>query len=800
MYILIHTARHTWIAEKIDNPLFIPKVTDGSDNPTVESSTTVFVSAANEVSASMSEHTPLNSVLLTNAEISVQQDIIAFLKKPVLLSSGSFAVTDTVQGFSPINLPTAMVSLEPFASKLKGFLGMRADITVRLIINANRFQAGRYILAFCPTVGAGTNAASRAATTKFACLTTITQLPHVEIDLSTETSAVLNIPYVSFLSHLPINPSGSTEVGLLGVLRLFTYSALRAVAGSTTVPFEIYANFENISLAAPCVPQSNKFKPKNNTAQEQVSQGVGPLSGSLRKVSKATNLIGMGVPSLTALAAPVSWALDLAADVASVFGWSKPTNLDAPTRVTQSIMPYLGSCDTVDNSIPISLFSRNQIEIMPGFAGNDMDEMSLDHIKAIPAYHLTYPWTTSDTVGTTIAAIIMSPASFGMAFTSGSVIAKAYCPVSFLQKFFRAYRGGLRLTFKIVKTEFHSGRLSIAYNPTVPYQSPTVTSPADAPYVHREIVDIRDGTSFDFIVPYTSLTPYKNYNENFGTVTVSVINPLIAPATVSSTIDLILEVSAAPDFEYAIPFQSALYIPTGVYNPQSSKFVPTTDVNSIRTAVIGGSEIKVDNDISSRACVGEKVKSLLSIMKKHSIYASSTNEFFVVPPFYCKLGQTTATVPQTTGQSDYIDIFSHMFALSRGGVRFKAIPNTPLSKTYKVTTLMDCPVTTSIAPYVLAATPTVTYRNSNIVVNTTAFGGGTDLSVPNYDNVYARSVLECSGNFTDTGYNFGSVGAAQLLLQIETPEGATNSWSIFRAAADDFQLGYFVGVPIITET
>ena len=757
------------------------------------------MSAANITEASMTQHVPLDSKLLTNAEISDQQTIISFLQKPVRLAASAFTVTDTVQGFVGFNLPLAMTSLEPYASKLKGYLGMRADIVLRLVVNANGFQAGRYIMAFVPVVGAGTDAVLTATGSNFANLTTITQCPHVEIDLSTETQAILGVPYVAITSHLPIVPSNLALFGLLGQARLFAYSPLRSVAGSTTVPYDIYAHFENIELAAPCVPQSGKFIPpprNNNITKEQDSQSAGPIQGSLRKVTKVANLIGQGIPSLSLLAQPVAWATNLAADIAAVFGWSKPVNLEKNTRVNWLINPFMSNCDTVDNSMPISLFAQNQVEIMPGFAGNDVDEMSIDHLKTIPAYINTIDWTTSNVIGDQLLTINLRPELLQTTFASGSETIACFTPVAFLTQFFSQWRGGIRLTFKIVKTEFHSGRLAIAFNPHQPYQVSAPISLANQPYVHREIIDIRDGTSFDFIVPYTSLTPYKMVGESYGNVSVTVINPLIAPATVSSTISLLVEASAAPDFEYAVPNQPNSAVPVTVFNPQSNKFVPTTDVNSIRTSVIGGSDIVHDDDISSRACVGEKVKSILSLMKKFTLSYRNNTAYAELTPFALKRAGTGPGNASYRDYTDYIDIFSSLYAIGRGGVRYKTIPRFAITATNTASVAIRNPGATDLFPALSSAVIPSGMTNANQQIYSNHGCAGFEYQIPQYDNCYGRALLECSSDFVNPSYNTASITVPRLTVFLSTPQATgANYYHHYRAAADDFQLGYFVGVP-----
>lgn len=759
------------------------------------SATTNFTNTGDTVISDVVQFTPLDTALLSNAETSTEQTIHDFLMKPYRFATGSLASTDNSSTFVSYKLPEDVTDLPIYANKLSGFLGMRADIVVRFQVNANKFQQGRYILCFAPSVGSGTSTLAAITGMRWANLTTITQLPHVEIDLSLESEAILKIPYVAITSHLAINPATPTSNGVLGYLRIFPYSPLVSVAGSTTASYDLYVNFENISLAAPCVPQMSKFVSKrNNITTEQQNHNVGPVQGTAQKISKVANLIGDKVPALSFLAQPVSWASDLMAGVASVFGWSKPINLGPAERLAITTNAYAGNCDAIDNSMPLSLFAQNQIEVLPGFAGNDIDEMSIDFLKSIPAYYKTITWTTSNVAGDILMTESLTPITFITSFTSGVKTALCHTPVAMLGQLFGYYRGGLRFTFKIVKTEFHSGRIAVTFNPLAPYQANASVSATDAPYVHREILDIREGNSFDFIVPYVSLTPYKNRIEPYGNITMSVINPLIAPATVSSSIKFLVEVAGAPDLEFAFPNTDFEFFPTVVYNPQSSKFIPKADKNSLTSAIMGKSELKHDNFISSRACVGEKIVSMLSYMKRLSYIGTSTSAAITLNPQTINVAYTTAGTWNASSSSDMVSLVSSFFALSRGSMRYKTIPTSTTSTNYNAFhTLRYDAVSTSV--FYLGA-GTVSYLNKPCLAITNNQGGN-EIQIPAYNNCHSRSVYDCFKAAT-LGVDNTKIGNTSYILTLNTPDGATNTANIFRAVGDDFQLGYFVGIPPIT--
>lgn len=74
-------------------------------------------------------------------------------------------------------------------------------------------------------------------------------------------------------------------------------------------------------------------------------------------------------------------------------------------------------------------------------------------------------------------------------------------------RLFSYWRGSIVFTFKIVKTNYHSGRLLFCAIPNDSSTSVDVTISTSA-YLNREIMDIREGAVYKVVVPYASLRPW----------------------------------------------------------------------------------------------------------------------------------------------------------------------------------------------------------------------------------------------------------------------------------------------------
>lgn len=203
-------------------------------------------------------------MMLNPARTMTDLTLIDYLKRPVILSSGSLAATDVATTFTSILYPSVPLSDALRANKVLGLMFIRATSVFTLQVNANKFQAGRYILAVTPLGGQNSNVSS--ATESYLMhrftLTQTTQLLHVEIDLNCETEVTLRVPYQSVEYSFSIQTEGqANKASNLGRVFITPYVPLVTTAGSSTVPYTLYHHFEDIELSGNTMPQSGDWNP-----------------------------------------------------------------------------------------------------------------------------------------------------------------------------------------------------------------------------------------------------------------------------------------------------------------------------------------------------------------------------------------------------------------------------------------------------------------------------------------------------------------------------------------------------------
>jgi hypothetical protein len=518
----------------------------------------------------------------------------------------------------------------------------------------------------------------------------------------------------------------------------------------------------------------------------------------LRNVSKAADIVAQ-IPLLSSIAAPVSWFTDIAASVANVFGWSNPLDLSEVTRAVQTIIPYANNVDMPDAAMPLSLYARNAIEVLPGLGGTDIDEMSIDHLKTIFSYWQGFNISTSNTVGQLVHSMLTAPTSFGNGFNEDGRDVYGQSPLTFLTNFFEFYRGGLIFKFIFVSTEFHSGRYAICFVPSES-SSPTYGTYANSNYVHREIVDLREGNEFTYHVPYTSISNYRTVSQGFGRVEFYCINPLVAPSSVSSTIRVLVEVCAAPDFEFAALKSTNMIVAT-VNSPQSKVSFPNK-INEISNGSIGSSTLNDDNCMNSRHCIGEKVVSILAMLKHNSqiipVAQGTTAASAVVSPFLLFVGGYYAERIDSAYRSDLYTMLVSCFSMSRGSVRWRIFNNTrETTNTYETTSSsIVYPASGTIAgiPESTASSPPTNWPLR--VVQNSIYRGAIDIQTPPYHHTFARTNMnEFVGNGAIFIKNYADLSANKITINVNTATDTGNIY--FRQVADDFQLSGFISTPAL---
>lgn len=771
------------------------------------------------------------SALLKSNNAAQRQDIASFLAKPVILSNGFLDIADTLTtNIYNQYMPKAyFTSSTMLTDKIRGLFAAKFTMVFTLQVNASRFQQGRYILAWIPLGGARPTAVGAQAWLSMhtASLRSRTQLPHVELDVATDTSVVLRVPYSSSLLSYPMaSLTDPNQFGTLGCLRIFPYEPLVAASGITTAGFTLWAHIEDFDDFAVAVPQSG-FKTVECDPQAQITPSTeelvankaGPISSTLKTVSKASSLL-KPLPLIGSYAGTLSWVTNILGGAAEVLGWSKPNNMAVVKRVQFNTVAYPSNFNAIDNSLPLSGMTDNSVSCLEGFSGSKTDELGVTAIAMRPSYIAKVSWGIASAAGAQLFGLEVAPfGDLSQRVDNGHSVVDL-TPLQFAASNFRLWRGSIQYTVKIVKTEFHSGRLVVAFSPENWRTTIGAMSYANSNYLHREIIDIRTCNTFTITVPFVSTTPYKSTIPLAGTdfkvggLFFYVLDPLMAPSTVASSITLLVEHSAGPDMEFALPESFYNLKPAFNVTPQSSFVTQASPTTNSEVVNIGNSNVEGTTTKYSEACIGERVMNFRQMLKKHNLFTAASvarpvgNVYTNILPFSWTAYDSALVPSPYTGlpRADLYGLLSSIFMYSRGGVNLKTPTNVTgfgaffgsVSGYHVRSVSSGVPVYDSALALDGIATlsfggqkPYVgTYNTKESYVEISQPMYSADPLRPNCDQMVATN-----GGVNTYRMEPGSFGARNFVTIQNNAPGASTSLDITRAGKDDATFGYFVSIP-----
>jgi len=801
----------------------------------------------------------LSMDLLSSGSDGREHALKEILARPIpiartLWTSTQIATTEVLS----VAIPSTILNYYNSAFKVSGFLGFRAKTILKVQVNTNRFQQGRLMFTFVPTDvpypnTSQTPAPDLRANECYRTLRSMSQLPRIDFDAATDTEVELEVPFVSkFLYYNTIN-----NTGFNGYASLRVYSPLTSASTELNANVTIWAHFEDVELVFPTVPgaffvaqsgrQSRKNKrgvvgaPRNAVDNESQALGVSSLSGSLSALSKVSTYLS-SYPLLSAVAGPTSWALAYAAKTAQAFGYGKVATCEKSMPVQQLPMRNGIHCTGVDTSVSLSTFDDNHVEIMPAVSGSSIDELNIAYLLSIPTFHQSYTWTSNNATGVLIGAIQLGPQVFqtgtAVTYNTGAETYLDCSPTAYISQVFDMYRGSFSFVFKFVKTEFHTGRLLVVYQPG---DSTSLTADyTSSMNLHREVIDLRECSEYRVTCPYANTRPYQKCQQIYGTLSFFVQNELRNPDTVTPSIAILVEQYCASDFEFSVPtpIQNIPFFTnlgsgvgntpgTALTNPTSSTFTPQageftidqrkdTSQSDKVAGSIGSSVVVHDSSASARFCIGERVTSLRQLMLRSVPWlntsaltqASAGLEVTWWPwvqNFVPNAG--AAPGPAFPYYCDYFNYIVPLYRFYRGGVRHKIYPTneggtppTSMRASYnRYPAAFSFDRTTSNQPVISMAQTNNAGSAWPPIYSSVTVNPSLEFQVPYYNQTHCSytSINYIGNTFAPTTTPNPDYPDTDVLFK---SDATINSVQVCRAISDDFQSSFFIGVPALITT
>jgi hypothetical protein len=794
------------------------------------SSTTTFVDDSISV-ATMFPKT-MSGVSKLSTPATADPTIAQFLAKPMVISQVVWSTADAAAATILTYDTIAALTSDVFLQKVKGWRMFRGSVVLKVVINAQPFQAGRLLCRFLPFRN---NQIAQYNKSHDYDLTTRTQQPNFELDCR-DSSGSIEVPWVGPAPWLDlIGTSTSWGTFCIDVLS----PLVTGTSGSVNCEVTTFIYFKDVEFAGPICPQSGD-KPTGARYRAQMANGprlrrrvkvsdeqdnivAGKPISTMLSLSARFAEYASGIPLLSSFAKPSSWALRAASNLASSMGYSKPNLAAQPLFNVTRPLHNLGNCEGTSQAESLSLSADPTLRSLPGFGGTDVDEMSFNYLKMIPAYSGFGTFATSTAVGTDIFRRYIGPAEFqntgsnGLASPNYATFA-TYPPYAYIARAFRYWKGSIHIILKFVKTDFHSGRLLVIWTPSDGAVStdPTIATSA---YSMRQIIDLRDTTEVDIELPYMIPRAWQTFTEPSGLLNIQVLNTLQAPDTVAQSVKVLMYSYAGSDFDVAYPANRLACIP---YTPQSGDKENTKELGAI-----GNQATHVD--MMEEYTIGEKFTSVKQLIMRYSrLYfnenaVSTIDNCAALRIYPHAIGYFTGDVSSAVSYFAYGgDMYSYIaagYALARGGMKYN-FNFSGSTGVYVDYSFRDYPFLAS-SGWVLASTAAVPNSftgtsgatSSKFVMPAGSTGSaftanpalfvqstnGVEVQVPPYAQNPSRLIPITWNSNASTPAGYTEQHVSHGCLSIDCTSVATYK-KIYRAATDDHQLGYFIGFPpVLTE-
>jgi len=431
---------------------------------------------------------------------------------------------------------------------------------------------------------------------------------------------------------------------------------------------------------------------------------------------------------------------------------------------------------------------EHEIPISTGRSRTNVDEMSIDFIKSQFAWISSTPWADTNSAG---SLLLTMATGIGNSDTKTYGKGATAAPVDYLSYLFQQWRGSIKYKFLLPKTEFHSGRLVVAWQSID--NSTTLHHPVnlnDTDNLIRVVWDIRESNEMEFIVPYVQTKNFLDVNTPSGYLYIYVLNELIAPSTVNSSINILMEKAGGDDLEYALPIHL-----TATSTEYKEPYVSYQSAPSIS---LGKTSSPL---ILTAESVGEACRSLRAYLKRPHLWfiESTTATAYSVDLYPFENAVTTqatsnaGALVRTSARADPMSFISVLYAISSGSVRLVATIHNSSTLQY----------------WTIGSATGTPYNSVNIGLNTPGglapiaiippgIEGLSIVEIPQYLLEGARAVgNRLVGTQATLGDAASSVrGGANLFARLTTVAAwnfASTPLQVYRAAADDFNLSVWNG-------
>jgi hypothetical protein len=397
-------------------------------------------------------------------------------------------------------------------AKIRNYAYLRGNLNVRVAISGSPFHYSKFLVSYQPYAAYNEtmkyHETQFAGTGRFQALMYLSQSPNVGyMDVGDNQPLDMELPFICAQpmlrlfndSPLTIPIGGSfQDAENLGKLYVMSINPVESASATpTSVSVFIYAWMTNVELGCP----TGTVIAIETEADMGDERRVGPIEYYASKAAAGLDLMGQ-IPFLTPFTATASMVAKVASNVASLFGFSKPSLISAPLRVKNQ--PFQNGAVTTgsDTTLKISLDPLQEMPVDSSVVACDDDDMAIANIVKRESLFDSVPWLSTDLpLVTSIWIAPVTPSISKRNFVIGTTYTVQPTPLQYVADCFNYWRGDITYRVEIVASQYHRGKLAIYYEPNVP-QNVTIDTDLDVNKQYMKIIDIQEVRDIEFTVQW----------------------------------------------------------------------------------------------------------------------------------------------------------------------------------------------------------------------------------------------------------------------------------------------------------
>lgn len=544
-------------------------------------------------------------------------DMKSFFAIPVRIASGTWSTTQTNNTILRFwRNPTVAFAYDRWARVFQRYTYYRYRVVYRVELNGTPFHAGKLVLFTAPYNTAGNiNSMSQTAATP---------LPHVTLYPAYNNVVELETQWLSTAEYQSVDTTTVAANDLqdlnFSVTSLIVANQLTTgTGGSTALNYTVYAYLKDVELYIPVA-----------------------LTGSAQGLFSYTAITN-NIQSIENSSMPQNVSGDEYDVAASLAGMDLPADPTAPSSMVRRTTSSNHQVRGFPSFTRVSLYPESQVVCSKYNFEVPFDEMSMDYLMSRWNFNSTTTLTTSQTFGTVIFSTPLSPY-----IPPVSTSTQTLGPTTYLCSLFSHWSGDIDFCVEVVGTQYHTAKLfcGVSYSATPPASFSTTGE--DPTTYYGKVIEVNKAKScFEITAPfqyplkwlrtipygYTTGTfadalvvpngaagpfPYTYPNASFGTFFIAILNPLVIPSNVATSIALNVFQRPGKNFLFHTPRGSMHSFCVGA-QPQSD------DAVGNRPVPLSASE---------KSTLPERVRSLRDLLKRFQYAASfplTTVPFTVAP-------------------------------------------------------------------------------------------------------------------------------------------------------------------------